>query len=115
ADPLRLQSSSFGKWTNRDGADAAAGNSHIAVAARRPPALSASASRHVQEDHDLCPLTEPRYPEDLRCLEQDRIRLLSTPGCRDAEFAPGRRCHPDVAVGDRRRLWPKCACRNIPP
>src|SRR5260370_88947 len=63
----------------------------------------------VEEDHDLCALTERRFPENLRCLEGCRIWLPGQPGCRDAETASGRRCLTDVAIGDGHRLWPECA------
>ena len=43
--------------TDRGRADAASGNAHLATAARRPLARGASASGHVEEDHDLCALT----------------------------------------------------------
>jgi hypothetical protein len=79
-------------------ADAASGNSYIAIIARGPRAHPSSTSRRVEEDHDLCALS----PED------GRIRFAGPLRCRDAEAASGWRCLDDVAVGDI-RLWPECA------
>ena len=79
------------KWTNRDGADAASRNSHLAATARRPPAFRASASGHVEEDHDLCALAKQRHPQGFAPSGTGPVQSRS-PDWRNAERAPGGPC-----------------------